>query len=313
MVESTYPHSDQAMLLRRELGPYADVLPIRLWCWGITTDRENGTFQADAKQIAHIVQFESDPEVLLEIFLRCGVIEKLTTDGHFRIKGWDRNKRFFSERKRLRKARKNAKSTRAKRVRDANKTEPSSSSSSSSSPHSLITKNGEDPPINFREAASAEFDGRDDAKPATPRATRGFPEAALEAEFIERGQASGVTVAKFSALERSIGGQLVRRCGENGITQAKLIAEWWRPEWRVCGLTVQQLDRHFASVRAAIADPKLRPKPKRDLTTEPPTGFRVIPSVEETSQRNAERNAPIDPEQHAKTSAALAALTRGQL
>ena len=134
MVDTAYPHSDNARALARMLGnPYADILPIRLWCWGLDTGREKGVFQATAKELAQIVRFESDPEVLLQSFLSCGVIEKISSDDRYRIIGWDRNARFFKERKRLRKLHKTRAPRSKPRVVDACATQPSSSSSSSSS------------------------------------------------------------------------------------------------------------------------------------------------------------------------------------
>jgi hypothetical protein len=168
----------------------------------------------------------------------------------------------------------------------------------------LNTNTGEAPPIALVEKASAEFDARgDEPKAVKPRTTRGFPEAAFEAEF--KAAAGTTAVASFDALERSIGGALVMRCGVEKITQGQLIAEWWRPEWRVCGWTVRQLDKHFASVRAAIADPKMRPRPKRDAVNDPPPGYRPMPNDEENARMLAERSAPIDPKQFAEVSAMM--------
>jgi hypothetical protein len=162
----------------------------------------------------------------------------------------------------------------------------------------------EAPPIALVEKASAEFDARgDEPKAVKPRSTRGFPEAAFEAEF--KAAAGTMAVASFDGLERAIGGALVLRCGVEKITQGQLLAEWWRPEWRVCGWTIRQLDKHFASVRAAIADPRMRPKPKRDAVNDPPPGYRPMPNDEENARMLAERSAPIDPKQFAEVSAMM--------
>ena len=135
----------------------------------------------------------------------------------------------------------------------------------------------------------------DEPKAKKPRSTRGFPEAAFEAEFVERGAAAKVVVAKFNDLELSIGGQLVARCGSAGVTQSQLLAEWWRPEWRVWhGFDVRALDKHFAKVRAAIADPKMRPKQRDDASEQKPSGWRAIPSAEETRARKAAADAEAE-------------------
>lgn len=139
MVDTKYPHSDQALRLCRVLNePLADALPMRLWCWGIDTDREDGRFSADAKQLAQIVRFHGDPEALLRAFLECDVISSTEKNDEYRIRGWKLNAKFFRERKRLRNYTKtknpreiHEKSTRAPRV---NHDDPSSSSSSPTSP-----------------------------------------------------------------------------------------------------------------------------------------------------------------------------------
>lgn len=170
-------------------------------------------------------------------------------------------------------------------------------------PPDPIHNTGEAPPV-LVEKASVEFDSRGDEPMAVkPRSTRGFPEAAFEAEF--KAAAGTTAVSAFDALERSIGGSLVKRCGVEKITQAQLIAEWWRPEWRVCGWTIKQLDKHFASVRAAIADPKMRPRPKRDAANDPPPGYRPMPNDEENARMLAERSKPVDPKQFAEVSAMM--------
>lgn len=305
LVDTAYPDSDEAMRLCRVLDePMADALPVRLWCWGIDTNRENGRFEADAKQLAQIVRFHGDPQRLLEAFLSCGVIETTPQTNVFRICGWKRNAKFFKERERLRKY----KGTRNPRVQNASGTrearvtheDPSSSSSSVF----LSKEIRGDPPLVLAEKASVEFDSRgDEPKAVKPRSTRGFPEAAFECEF--RDKATVAAVAKFDNLERAIGGTLVLRCGTEKITQAQLLAEWWRPEWRICGWTVKQLDKHFASVRAAIADPKMRPRPKRDAANDPPPGYRPMPNDEENARMLAERSKPVDPKQFAEVSAMM--------
>lgn len=139
LVDTKYPTSDEALRLCRELNePLADVLPVRLWCWGIETDRESGRFVADAKQLAQIVRFHGDPEQLLRAFLSCDVIEKTENTDEYRIKGWKLNAKFFKERRRLRKynATRGARVDHARKPRKprVNHEDPSSSSSSSSSP-----------------------------------------------------------------------------------------------------------------------------------------------------------------------------------
>jgi hypothetical protein len=124
MVDTKYPHSDQAFRLCRLLGePLADALPVRLWCWGIETDREDGRFSADAKQLAQIVRFEGNSDELLRAFLDCDVIAPTENKDEYRIRGWKLNAKFFKERRRLKQyskdkkpREKNADSTRGKRV-----------------------------------------------------------------------------------------------------------------------------------------------------------------------------------------------------
>lgn len=174
----------------------------------------------------------------------------------------------------------------------------------SPTPGSLNTEEGP-PPLSTDD---------DEPKAKKPRSTRGFPEAAFEAEFVERGAAAKVVVAKFNDLELSIGGQLVARCGSAGVTQSQLLAEWWRPEWRVWhGFDVRALDKHFAKVRAAIADPKLRPKQRDDASEQKPSGWRAIPSAEETRARKAASDAEAerianDPDEQAGIAAEKAKL-----
>jgi len=169
----------------------------------------------------------------------------------------------------------------------------------------LRTENREVHPAPFFEKASDALEELEQ-RPKEIRSTRGFPEAAFEAELIENGRSAGYTVAAFDSLERSIAGKIIKRCGVEKITQARILAEWWRPEWRVWhGFTVKDLDRHFAKVRAALADPKMRPRPKRDAANDPPPGYRPMPSDEENARMLAERSAPIDPKQFAEVSALM--------
>lgn len=162
----------------------------------------------------------------------------------------------------------------------------------SPSPVSLKEK-PEDPPLSVLEKASEEFDDcGDEPKPKKPRSTRGFIESAFEAEFIERGFGVAITVAKFDHLELAIGGQLVIRCGENKITQAQLLDEWWHPAWRIWhGFDVRALDKHFAKVRAAIADPKQRPKIQA-AAPEPPRAR--PPNAEESERKLREEREAIE-------------------
>ncbi len=287
MYDTKWPHSDEALRLRRLLDePLADALPPRLWAWGIDTDREKGVFEADAKQLAKIIGFDGDSDRLLEAFLACDVITPTGKPNEYRINGWSRNAKLFKERKRLRATRRKKKERVPYAYDPPTKpvqNEPSSSSSSSSSSSNTNT---EDPAVvvSLRE-------GEDHPKPKEVRSTRGFPEAAFEAEFAERGLAAGVTVAAFDNVETSIGGKLVRRCGTEGITQGQLLAEWWHPSWRHWhGFDVRALDKHFAKVRAAIDDPKLRPKPP-DKGLPPPK--RAGPTAEETERRERERQEAL--------------------
>jgi hypothetical protein len=147
----------------------------------------------------------------------------------------------------------------------------------------LKTNTGEPPSL-------SEGDG---ARKLEVRSTRGAFEALFEAEFIDRGKSAGVTVAKFDALENSIGGQLIRRCGEERITQEQLLSEWWHPSWRHWhGFDVRALAKHFAKVRAAIDDPRLRPLPPKQEAREEAPAKRVVPDAIETERKlEAERQA----------------------
>jgi len=305
LYDTKYPKSDEARRLRRMLGnDCADALPPRLWAWGIEAENVKGVFEADAKQLAGIVEFYGDPEALLKAFLVCEVIEPTGNDHEYRIKGWKRNARLFKERERLRKISR----TRAKRVKHARETRASGvengSSSSSSSSSSLGSKNNTgDPAVVIEKAGDA---ANDSPVKREFRPTRGFAEAAFEAAFVEGGKAAGITVAKFDGLETSIGGKLLLRAGKEGITQSQLLAEWWQPCWRHWhGFTVKDLDKHFAKLRAAIDDPKLRPKaPETKAADQKPPGWRAIPTPDETAAKRAAEKAKAeaianDPEEQA--------------
>lgn len=166
----------------------------------------------------------------------------------------------------------------------------------SSLPKSLSLENGELRTENGEPQQPAGFavDFSDDGpKQREVRPTRGFPEAAFEAAFRERGQAAGVKVAGFDGLDKSIAGKLIRRAGEEGITQEALLAEYWRPEWRAFhGLDVRALDKHFAKVVAAIADPKLRPNPGSHAAPAQKPPRARPPSAEQTERKlQAEQDA----------------------
>jgi hypothetical protein len=289
MYDSAWPTSAEALRLCRLLdNDYADALPPRLWAWGIETNNEKGVFEADPKQLARIVRFDGDFSKLLDAFVTCDIIEPTGKPHEYRIKGWDRNAKLFRERRRLRNLRKAQKRTRTVRVRErVQNALPVAHVSSSSSSSSLEIQNTGDPPVvgSLREVA-------DEPKPKQVRSTRGFAESAFEAEYIERGKGAGVVIAAFDELEKAIGGKLVLRCGKEGITQAQLLGEWWHPAYRhFHGIAVKQLDKHFALVRAAIADPTLRPKGP-DKSAAPPPRARP-PTAEESARREREREAQL--------------------
>lgn len=270
MVDTAYPESDEALRLCRELDePLADALPMRLWCWGIETNRTNGRFMADAKQLAQIVRFEGNPDELLRAFLSCDVIESTDKTNEYRIKGWKLNARFFKERDRLRRLRKTQKARVQKRVQHADKNKHPSSSSSSSP--DLNTNTGEarareeTPPAENREPPQEQPETGELPGKREHRSSRGAFEILFENAFIVAGANAkpAVRVAKFSDLEKSISSQLMRRARQDQISDNQLIAEWWNPAWRaVVGWQLHYLEKHYAAVLAAIHDPAQRPKPR---------------------------------------------------
>lgn len=131
LVDINHPDSEQTFKLCRLLGnDLADALPVRLWAYALRTQNRRGLVCATPTQIASIVRWTGDADLLVRALTEADFLEP--ENGGFRIKGWDRNERYFSERDRLRKMREAQKRTQKRRVRDADKTEHSSSYSSSS-------------------------------------------------------------------------------------------------------------------------------------------------------------------------------------
>lgn len=328
MYDSAWPTSKQALRLCRMLeNSYADALPPRLWAWGIATNNERGIFEADAKQLAEIVRYDGECEELLRAFIDCEIVEPTGKKHQFRIKGWDRNKKLFKERKRLRDVRKAQNRTRTRtRISRVQNELPVAThhvpellvahlSSSYSSSSSLLKNTEERTRARAQDTPSIGL-GEDEPRKTEVRPTRGFPEAAFVAEFRECGKAAGIIVAEPSKLEQSIVGHILMRIGKEGITQAQVIAEWWRPEWRTYhGFDYLALDKHFAKVRAAIGDPMLRPRQRVDeKANDKPARVRP-PSAEETERRDreaAEKAEPAsDPESAAKFFASVGVKTGG--
>lgn len=211
MVDTAFPFSDEAMRLCRMLSnPLADALPTRLWCWGIETDRDKGVFEADADQLAKIVRFAGDSDLLLKAFIACEVIEPTANANEYRIKGWKRNARLFKERKRLRRlnATRGARVQNAKRARKPREENKLSSSSSSSFPVSKETGL-------LEQSADEEVESRSHLTPTHP-----------EAHFFEAAYREAFGGGPFTAIERADVSKLMRQCIDAKAKWQDLIAAY---------------------------------------------------------------------------------------
>ncbi len=231
LVDVNYLESDQAFRLRAVLGnACAELYPIRLWGWALMTDRVSGRFVADAKQIANIVKFDQDPQIILRAFLDCGIIENTEKADEFRIRGWRLNKKLFKERDRLRKFRAYQKRTRTKVVQNADGTPLSSSSSSSSS------------------LSSKESSG------ARPRPGANHPEVAFfEAAYRERFGGPAL-----SAFERSDVFDVIRQTGEAKVRWQQVLESYGKG-FAFSGHTITWLKKNLREVLNKM------PAPQRDV------------------------------------------------
>lgn len=198
MVDTSWPTSEAALALCRFLEcDTADVYPVRLWCWGIASDRVSGRFTATADQLADILRFRGDSKKILSGLLMVGIIEKTENENEFRINGWSRNARFFRERARLRK-----KHSTQKRRGDAagapqNARGDAGLSSSSSYSYSEYSKSQEKTlPSNHPEVAF--FEARWIEKFKGPKFTKA--ERSEAAEIIARSTGAGVPWSKVIEL-----------------------------------------------------------------------------------------------------------------
>lgn len=233
LVDVNYLESDAAFRLRALLcNDCAELYPIRLWRWALMTERVNGRFVTDAKQLASIVKYEGDPLRLSQAFFECGVIETTGKENEVRICGWRLNAKLFKERERLRRTRLKQKRTRTRTDHVHDSSEPSSSSSSS---YSLSSKERE------REHALA---------PGINHPEVQFFEAAYREKF------GG---PPLTAFERAAAWDVIRRCAE---ARAKWqdVLSFYGSSFAFSGHTVTWLAKNLREVlnkRVAVpAEPK---------------------------------------------------------
>lgn len=257
-VDVNHTESDQSFRLCRLLGnDLAEVLPIRLWAWAIKTERSDGTFVATEAQLAAIVRWTGESESLSRAMIECGFLERIGDT--FRIKGWDRNKQYFKERKRLQ----NRYKTKKSRGKDAGKTRESpvtdpgkSRSSSSSSSSSLDPPSGDlpQPPTTTREALEQRVSATEASK--------------LWEQYRTEMQARGVDLplVMSSAQLAALRGVVVLANGDTSRASKALSAfvrsdhDWWVKHDHALHMLAQPRDFERAEIQAGRSTP---PKPKR--------------------------------------------------
>lgn len=90
---------------------------VRIWAWGIDSDCSTGRIVVDAERLKSIAGFVGDADEFLRALIDTGWLKPTEPRG-YRMRGWDRNKRFFEKKKQ---ARARQKAYREKKEKDASR------------------------------------------------------------------------------------------------------------------------------------------------------------------------------------------------
>ena len=115
-LDSSYPRHRKVLRLVRNLGPLAELYPIRLWLWALEQSPDGSLRDIDAEEMALIVGHKGDADKLWSAMSTCGFIEQ---DGEqsWRLRSWHEHQGILIER-----AERNAE--RMRRARAAGEVEP---------------------------------------------------------------------------------------------------------------------------------------------------------------------------------------------
>lgn len=103
MVDTSWPTSEEAYALGVSAGdPMAWAYVVKLWCWGIDADKSDGRAAFNAERFADVCGWKGDASRWFRACLQHAVIVPVARrPGVFYIRGWERNKRYFAEKSRL--------------------------------------------------------------------------------------------------------------------------------------------------------------------------------------------------------------------
>lgn len=112
-LDTSFPDSDQAIRLALRLQErLAWCFVVRLWCWGMDQNREDGVLRLDSKRIAEVCSWRGDPDEFVAALVEVELLVKQDGDDTYYMAGWSRNKEFFAKKNRMRDYRERKKAAR---------------------------------------------------------------------------------------------------------------------------------------------------------------------------------------------------------